>query len=256
MKKILSLVAASLVAAFLPAHAQFGPGGGQGPSFDGAFNKLFGDNQAFIARVEIQTPNPMGGSNDMVMPGKLSFDGGKSRFEMNVTEMRGIELPPMLVQQFKSMGMDAVVQISRPDLKVDYVVYPGLKSYAESPSTDTSAAASPDDFKIETTELGSEAVSGHDCVKNKVVVTDKGGNKHESTVWNATDLKKFPVKIVTSEAGKSVTMVFKSVSLTAPAATAFEAPTALTKYADVQTLVQTEMTKHMSGALGKPPGQQ
>jgi hypothetical protein len=32
-------------------------------------------------------------------------------------------------------------------------------------------------------------------VKNKVVVTDKGNRHDEYTVWNATDLKKFPVKV-------------------------------------------------------------
>jgi len=38
------------------------------------------------------------------------------------------------------------------------------------------------------------------CVKNKVIVTDDKGDKHESTVWNATDLKNFPVKIETTNA--------------------------------------------------------
>ena len=66
---------------------------------------------------------------------------------------------------------------------------------------------------METTELGKDTVDGHPCVKNKVIVTDNEGSKHESTVWNATDLKNFPVKIETDRTGRqTMTMLFKNVS--------------------------------------------
>jgi len=41
--------------------------------------KLFGNNQAFSAALEIQTADRSG--NTIAMPGKISFDAGKSRFE-------------------------------------------------------------------------------------------------------------------------------------------------------------------------------
>jgi len=82
-------------------------------------------------------------------------------------------------------------------------------------------------------------------------VTDKAGNTHEYTVWNASDLKDFPVKIVTSGGGMSVTMLFKNISFTKPAAGDFEVPATFTKYTDVQTMVQTEAAKKM--AAGAPP---
>ena len=34
--------------------------------------------------------------------------------------------------------------------------------------------------------MGMKTLDGHPCVKNKVVVTDKEGIKHEWMVWNAT----------------------------------------------------------------------
>lgn len=104
--------------------------------------------------------------------------------------------------------------------------------------------------------LGKETVEGHDCVKNKVVVTDKEGAKHESTVWNASDLKSFPVKIVTGEAGHPATILFKNITFTKPAASLFEPPSGFTKYDSPQTMMQTEMMKKMGGGMGKPPGQQ
>jgi hypothetical protein len=64
----------------------------------------------------------------------------------------------------------------------------------------------------------------HPCVKNKIVVTDDKGKKNESIVWNATDLKSFPVKIETTDDGTKLTMIFKDVKLTKPDATLFEVP--------------------------------
>jgi len=235
--------------------AQVGPrgGGAPGPNLGGAMNKLFGANQAFTATLEVQNS---GDNGDVTIPGKISFDNGKSRFEMNMTEMRGAQMPPNAMQQMKAMGMDSIVTIARPDLKVTYLVYPGLNSYAQMAERDPSASVSPDDLKIETEKIAAETVDGHDCVKNKVTVTDKEGGKHVSTVWNAADLKGFPVKIVTSEGGNNATLLFKNISLTKPAAGSFEPPAGLTKYDDMQTMMQTEMMKKMGGGRGLPPGQQ
>jgi hypothetical protein len=88
------------------------------------------------------------------------------------------------------------------------------------------------------------------------VVTDKEGTKHESTVWNATDLKKFPVEIQTTESGGDVTMLFKNVSLTKPAASLFDPPADFKKYDNIQQLMQQEMMKRMGGGMGRPPGGQ
>jgi hypothetical protein len=235
-----------------PAFAQFGPRSG-GPQFGGAMNKLFGAHQTFSAVLEFHSSGAQG--ENTTMPGKLSFDTSKSRFEMNMSEMQGSKMPPNAAQQMKAMGMDTMIAISRPDLKVTYLVYPGLNSYAEMASHEAAASANPDDYKAEVTPMGKETVDGHDCVKNQVTVTDKDGNKHESTVWNASDLKDFPVKIVTSEGGKSATMLFKNISFDKPAASLFEPPAGFTKYESAQAMMQAEMMKKMGGGLGRPPGQ-
>jgi hypothetical protein len=252
MKKFLILTATFISLGLAPAFAQPGMGGGQAPHFDSAMNKLFGDNKSFSALMEMQTSS--GDGNSISMPGSYSFDNGKTRLEMNFADVKSSMITPGTVQQMKSMGMDKTVVISRPDLKLTYIVYPGLSSYAEIPTQDVSGSVNPDDYKMENAADGKETVDGHDCVKNKTTVTDKDGNKHESTVWNATDLKNFPVKIVTGDASRPVTMLYKSVSLTKPASSLFEAPSGFTKYSDIQTLMQTEMMKKMGGGA-KPPGQ-
>lgn len=253
MKKFLLLTTITVLG-LAPAFAQMGRGAGHGPNLGGPMGKLFAANPTFSAAMEFETSGGQMGT--ITMPGKISFDGGKSRFEMNMSEMRSASMPAGAATQMKAMGMDTMISISRPDLKVAYAVYPGLKSYAEVALQDSSSTASADDYKVETAELGKETIDGHDCAKNKVTVTDKDGKKTESTVWNATDLKNFPIKVVTGEAGQTVTMAFKNISTTKPDASLFEAPAGYTKYDNVQAMMQAEMMKKMGGGgMGTPPAQ-
>jgi hypothetical protein len=239
----------------ISSQAQFGPPGArpQGPQLGGSMVKLFGDNSTFSATVTVITG---GGSaaESITMPGKLAFDQGKSRFEMDLTQMKSENARPEMAAQMKSMGMDKMVMISRPEKNVKYLVYPGLESYTETPLTDSKEEQKPDDYIITLTELGKETVEGHACVKNKAIVTDKQGKKDESIIWNATDLKKFPIKIQHQENGSDFTMLFKDVSLAKVDAAQFDPPAGMTKYENVQTMMQQAMMKRFGGMGGMPPG--
>ena len=251
----LLLIPAILGLGLLTASAQFGPPGGGGPRFGGATAKLFGENQSYSARLEFQTT--ASGGEVTTMPGKISFDAGKARFEMDMTEMKSGRMRPEAAAHMKQMGMDKMISISRPDKKIVDLIYPGMQSYVENAIPESQAEGSPADYKADITELGKDTVDGHPCVKNKITVTDKQGNKHESTVWNATDLKNFPVKIQTDQAGASSVMLFKNVSLAKPDASLFEAPADYTKYDSMQQMMQQQMMKRMGGGPGgfPPPGQ-
>jgi hypothetical protein len=250
MKKLL-LLTTIVTLGLLPAFAQMGSHS-MNPQFGGAMNKLFGANQTFTAALEVQATTPNGA---MTLPGKISFDNGKTRFEMNMSDMRGSQFPPSALVQMKAMGMDSVISISRPDLKLMYLVYPGMNSYAEIKSQDMSASTDPDDYTVVSTDAGKETVDGHDCVKKQVTVTGKDGNKFESTVWDATDLKSFPVKIVlTPTNSPPATILFRNIAFVKPDAGLFNAPAGLTKYDSLQTMMQTEMAKH-AASMTPPPGQ-
>jgi hypothetical protein len=108
-------------------------------------------------------------------------------------------------------------------------------------------------LKIEITELGKETLEGHPCVKHKVVVTDTNGKQHESTVWNATDLKKFPVRIETGEGNAKARMNLTNVKFDKPDAKLFDPPANFTRYENVQTMMQQAVMKRMLG--GPRPGQ-
>jgi len=260
MEKHLHVVTAVIMSLTpLAANAQYGLRGGMGgappgPRLGADMAKLFGDNSAFSANLEMHLAGgPDGG--EITMKGKIAYLEGKSRFEMDMTELKNGKMTQKNAAQMKQMGMDKVIAISRADKSSSYTVYPGLQAYVENASQDPDAAKPASDFKIDITELGKESVGGHDCVKNKVIVTSSPGQTHESTVWNASDLKKFPVKIVTGEGGKEVTLLFKDVQLGPPDAAQFDPPADFKKYESMMTMMQQEMMKRMGAGRGMPPGQ-
>jgi hypothetical protein len=250
---ITGLLATALCLTLVSADAQPRRGGGMGgpggAQISAAMTKLFGENQAFSATLQNEVQMAQG--ETISMPGKIAFDSGKSRFEMNMSEAKGSAMPPQAVAQMKSMGMDNMITISRPDKNLAYIVYPGLKAYAEMQDTNSPSQTG---LKMEKTELGKETVEGHPAVKSKATVTDDKGKTHEFTVWNATDLKNFPVKIETTEQGTAVTMLFKDVKFTKPEASLFDPPTDFKKYDNIMEMMQQEMMKRMgNGAPGGMP---
>jgi hypothetical protein len=230
-----------------------GMGGMPGPRYSVSLTKLFGDNTGFSATVENQVKQQ--GGNMMSIVGAISFLEGKSRFEMDMSKAKGAGIPAGASEQMKAMGMDTMISITRPDKKLTYLVYPGLKAYAEIPLTDSGSESPVDKFKIEPTELAKETVDGHPCVKNKVVVTDGKDGKHEFVVWNATDLKKFPIKIEQKDGSTEMTSLYKDIKFAKPDAALFDPPAGFTKYDNVMTMMQQEMMKRVGGGAGLgPPG--
>jgi len=259
MKRGMSLLSmALLILGSTQLHAQFGGGGASGspsgPSISGEMLKLFGNHKAFLADLEFQVRQEDQG-NSMTLPGRIAFSDGKTRFEIDLTRAKGDQIRPEAVGQLKQMGMDKVITISLPKKDQSFLIYPGLESYIQLPINDPDAKKTAEDFEMTVTEIGTEEVAGHECTKNKVVVTDKEGNTQESTVWNATDHKDFPVKIETTKDGHNIVLLFKDVQLSKPASDQFAPPPSYAKYDNVMGMMQEIMVKRMGGGAGMPPGQ-
>ena len=145
------------------------------------------------------------------------------------------------------MGVDKMVSIVRPDKQTQFVVYPTARAYAEMPISKGTNGGGNQDYKIESTKLGTETVDGHPCVKNKVTISSKDAEKHEAVVWNATDLKDFPVKMQMVQAGGgTLVMTYSNIKLEKPDAKLFEPPTDFEKHASVEKLLQSVMMKMLA----------
>jgi hypothetical protein len=75
--------------------------------------------------------------------------------------------------------------------------------------------------KIEKHPVGTEVFEGHSCTVEDVVLTSADGKTLHAKVWEANDLKGFPVKI---EAPGSPTFIFRDIVLATPDPALFQPP--------------------------------
>jgi hypothetical protein len=244
MKKsyILSVIC-SLSFGALSTFAQGMPGGNT-HGMDLSFVKLFGENPAFTARSEMKISDKTG-KEVMSMSTTVAMLGGKMRTEVDMNTMKGAMFPPAALAQMKQMGMDHTINLARADKKLVYIVFPGMKSYASMPIPEATIQSMSPTNKMEKTELGKEAIDGHPCVKSKITTTDDNGKPREFIVWNATDLKDFPVQFQTSENGQTVTSTYKNIKLGKPDEKQFDPPADFKGYNDVQEMMMSAMQKMM-----------
>ncbi|MFY9912002.1 MAG: DUF4412 domain-containing protein [Candidatus Sulfotelmatobacter sp.] len=77
---------------------------------------------------------------------------------------------------------------------------------------------------IERSPAGSETVDGHACKVENVTVTPHEGQPTKMKVWEAGDLKNFPVKVEMQSKNGPITLLYKNISLAEPAASLFTHP--------------------------------
>ena len=231
------------LASVLAAWAQL-PGTST-PQFSATFSKLFGEHKAFSADMDMEMTE-QGSKDGLSTPAKISYLEGKSRLELDLTRAKGPQLPSGMGEQLKAMGMGEMTMISQDGKTSSYLVYPSLQAYAIIP-TPNNKEQDESKIKMESTELGKETVEGQPCIKNKVVITEPDGTKSEATVWNATALKKFPVRIETAKDTTKVRMTFRNVKLAKPDAKLFDPPSNYKKYENVQSMMQEAIMKSIQG---------
>jgi len=216
------------------------------PGLDAALTKLFGNNNAFTATATARLLDEKE-TETMSMPMSYALLDGKIRSEIDMTQVKSKQMPAEANAMLKQMGVDKMVSIVRPDKQTQFVVYPTARAYAEMPISKGTNGGGNQDYKIESTKLGTETVDGHPCVKNKVTISSQDAEKHEAVVWNATDLKDFPVKMQMAQAGGgTLVMTYSNIKLEKPDAKLFEPPADFEKHASVEKLLQSVMMKMLA----------
>jgi len=101
--------------------------------------------------------------------------------------------------------------------------------------------------KTERADLGKEAIDGHPCVKQKVVITDEVGKQFEIIAWAATDLNEFPIRSEMQSDGDMVVTTFRAIKLTKPVVALFDLPADFHRYDNVQELMMDSVQRMMGG---------
>jgi Domain of unknown function (DUF4412) len=211
--------------------------------------KLFGSNTNFVSKAEARVVDKNQRETTKM---SMGFDmlAGKIRLDIDIANVKSREMPPELITNMKQMGMDQTITILLPDQKSIISIYPGLKSYAESPMPKEDVEAAAKQYKLEKTHVAKETIDGHPCDKENVTLTDSAGAKEHVTVWYAADLKDFPIQMQIPNEDSTLTMKFTDVKLGRPELSQFQAPAGMTKYDNVNALMSDAVTKKMN--LGTP----
>jgi hypothetical protein len=226
----------------VPALAQFdGPGS---PGVSASLIRLFGTNTAFTAQVEYQL---LAKDNKELIGIPMNFArlGNRLRVEIDLARMRN-RVQPNAVAQLKPLGIDQVVSIVQPDRRETCQVFPKLRALVKLPMPPGEEAAFLKPAKMQRTVIGREKMEGFACVKYRVVAEDDQGKRREVTVWNATELRDFPVCVAMREGDETAVMRFRQIQFVRPEAAKFEPPTGYVEYADIGALMAGPAAKYMT----------
>jgi hypothetical protein len=184
----------------------FAQGGAPQTGVNAAMVKMFGDINAFTAPAEVRVLDK-NLKEITVLPMTMSLRDGKLRTEMDISQVKGAGLPPEAAQMMKQAGLDKTVTLIQPDKKLSTLIYPNMQAYAEMPVPEEEVGG-----KMETKELGTEEIDGHPTKKVKLTSTDAKGGTQEAIVWQATDLKNFPIRMQMTQRDNSVIVNSKTRS--------------------------------------------
>ena len=102
--------------------------GGMNPSM----TRFFGSNTNFVARAEVHVLDKLQRETTGMTMG-FEMLGSKIRVDINMAEVKSKEMSPEFAATMKQIGMDQMTTIELPEKKSIITIYPGLKSYTESP---------------------------------------------------------------------------------------------------------------------------
>jgi hypothetical protein len=142
-------------------------------------------------------------------------------------------------------AMAKMINISRPDRKVVYMVMPGLNGYVETPIPEPPAGAKVEAAKAVRTVEGTEKIGGYECKKVRNTVTTPDGTQSEVVTWEAQALQGLPIKMETETPSGKLTMTFTDIKTDEPDAALFEPPKGCKKQASMQAMMMSGMMNRM-----------
>lgn len=206
---------------------------------------IFNGKQAFVAQGTVLLKNPEG---TILVSNSTSYAcrEGKFRTEVHPPAMATKKAESEEISMSRSMN--ELTYITCPERSIVYVLYPKLKGYMELPDPLAAFNKSP---KIEKAELGQDVAGGRPCFKSKVqVVAANPGPRREFTVWEATDMNRFPVQVEFASGTNTVQVQFSEVQPGAPDPGLFKPPADSKYYATPDALMtgfMIQMVQEMKG---------
>lgn len=209
---------------------------------------VFDEKQAFIARASVLLRNP---DKVVLVSNTVAYAcrAGKFRTELQPTKMSAAKNASS-GESALHRSINEIVYMTCPERATVYAFYPSLKGYMEVPDP---FAAFNKSRQIEKTDLGQDAVNGHPCFKRKLLVSaGNPGPRREFTVWEATDMNRFPVQVEFASGTNTVQVQFSEVQPGTPDPSLFQPPAESKYYATPDALMTGFMIQMVQEIKGLP----
>lgn len=241
---VLAMVGA-LLGGVRPADAQAPgvPGGGMG--YNAVVGRLFNDIPAFSANVDTVLTNTADKSR-LSVPMRMMKREERLRIEVDFGKLTGDGVDLQGLASMRTIGMSRLDSVVSPSERVMYVLFPDLKFSSQVPLTEGDLPNA--GFRVSKKALGRETIQGQACVRQRVTLTDAKGGKTEATVWEASALNGFPVRIFFQADGSAVVMTFTEVGLGAPPPDQFRVPAEYKTFESMTLLMREALDR------GSKPG--
>ena len=207
-------------------------------NFSGSLSRVFADQKFFSADLTVQISKEFGAT--LSVPGKMSYSEGNSRVESDLTRAKGLEYSPEMLDQMKGSGLAKTITISRLQEHKNCTIYPELYSYVEKLDAKPFDSAR---VLVKVDEVGRETTAGHPCVKNTIRIASPQAAPEEFTVWNATDLKNFPIRVEMARSRAKVVLIFDHVLFEKPDPKLFEPPPDYVGFESVKSMLEKQSRK-------------
>jgi Domain of unknown function (DUF4412) len=181
---------------------------------------------------------------------------------------QGMEMPMARMgtkSRVENAGMPGVITISLGDTKKTVMMNTTTKVYSEQlhQERDQMPNMYDPDVVFDKKKVGNETIDGHPCVKYDAVYyrKNKPDEKHKTTIWEAQDLKDFPIQMeITVPAnpkypgsGGKMLIKYKNVKLGAATASMFEVPAGYKKVNSPQEVMGFGGMGNMEEMMKKIP---
>lgn len=203
----------------------------------------------------------------MFLSGMVAFAAPPENFTATMVS-QGMEMPMARMgskNRVENPGMKGVVTIALGDAKKTIMMNTSTKVYSEQSTQerDQMPTMYDTDVVFEKKKVGNETIDGHPCVKYDSVYyrKSKPDEKNKATIWEAQDLKDFPIQMeVTVPAnpkypgsGGKMLMKYKDVKLGAATASMFEVPSGYKKVNSPQEVMGFGGAGNMEEMMKKIP---
>jgi hypothetical protein len=196
---------------------------------------LLGPSAAFTATAQVSGEGPKDPDN-FHMDVTYTMLGDDLRTGTDLAKLRSRNACDIAQGRLQEMGMDETVMIRLPELKTSFVVYPRARAYVEMPLTWRERLKAI--VEVQRKRIGEAVLDGHPCIKYRLQVTNATGAENDVVIWEATDLKNFPIQMRFEIPPSTFNILFQNVKLDPPDVNLFYPPLDYDRYATLRELVR------------------